>query len=261
MRVLFILVCVCALLLAPVGCDREVRKRVAFIFCDVTNSLNKSESETVASITARVLNSLPPGTEYRIFPIQAATTRLAAINEDERVIPPKEEDEILQAERGKKRQEALAVKLANLYRVTNTSRNDNRTCILNAIAFAGHQFRDFAADKFDHELIIVSDMLEECDDTPLRQQVDIRKGDITKEIELAGTFPEDFDLSHATINIITPATEETYVKYEAGTRPPMSQLREFWGIVFSRCHVSPEFQKRPEKYFWSNGILPRRFDS
>lgn len=245
------------------SCRPEARKqRIVFLFCDVTNSLNPSESVTVAAMAARVLNSLPPGTAYRIFPIQAATERLTPLNESESVIRPKEEDENLQAAIEQRRQEELAGKLSALYQRTNRNQNDNRTCILNALGFAANQLKDYPVEKnYERDLVIISDMLEECNDTPFGRTVDIRKLDITAELNLAKSFPEGVDFSGVTINVITPATEESYVRYEPGTRPPMAALREFWGTIFSRCNVSPEHQQSPEKYFWSNGLLPRRFDS
>jgi hypothetical protein len=260
MRIAAITLCVFLLLAVLSNCGRGTLKRKAvFIFCDVTNSLNKTESETVASMASGVLNTLQPGTEYRIYPILAETERLVPINDKESTIQPKSDNESLQSVLEKRRQEDMAKKLTNLYQVTNTNKNDNRTCILNAISFAGQQFNDFPKDKYDRELIIISDMLEECDNTPLKRQIDIRKGDITEELKQANNFPQGTDLSDVSISIITPATEETYVKYQPGSRPPMDSLKEFWRLIFNGCNVSPEAQKNTEKYFWSNGILPRRF--
>jgi hypothetical protein len=240
-------------------CDGDPRRKIVFIFCDVTNSLDKSESEKVASMAAGILNSLPAGTEYRLYPILVETDRLTPINDKESLIRPKESDPNLQGGLEKRRQEELTEKLRNLYQITNKNRFDNRTCILNALSFAGNQLNDFPKDKYDRELVIISDMFEECNDTPLKRKIDIRKPDINEELKLAESSPQMADLSSVVVTIITPATEDTYMNYEPGTKPPMSSLKDFWGKIFTHCNVPPEAQKDPEKYFWSNGILPRRF--
>jgi hypothetical protein len=137
-------------------------------------------------------------------------------------------------------------------------RDDNRTCILNALNFAANQFKQqFPADEYDRELIIISDMLEECSDSPFGRLVNIRKPDITQELKLADEFPEGNDLSSVKITIITPVTLETYVRHAPGKEPPMAELQKFWGAIFNRCKVTPEAQQKADLYGWSNGEVPR----
>jgi hypothetical protein len=231
---------------------------VVFIFCDVTNSLNKSESEMVATMASKVLATFPTGTEYRIYPILAQTYQLAPINDNEQVLPPRDENPKIQDINQKKRQEEITSKLANLYNVTNAGRYDNRTCILNAIDFASNQLKDFGPDDYDRELIFISDMLEECDVTPLQHRINLRKGDISEEIKLASNFPKGADLSHMRITIITPTTEDTYLKYQPGLRPPMSSLQEFWYNIFKQCNIPPEAFPVSDYFYWSNGVIPNR---
>jgi hypothetical protein len=239
------------------------RKRVVFLFCDVTNSLSVSESGMVATLAADILDRLPPRTEYRVYPILAGTGQLAPINDAEKVIPRKDENNpnLYDLNRETRRQE-LAEKLNNLYHVTNVNRYDNRTCILNAVNFAHEQFRDFNPESYDRDLVIISDMLEECDVTILQKPVDIRKGDISNEVKLAQQgegFPDGLDLSNIVINVVTPATDETYRAYQPGTRPPMPTLQEFWFSIFKRAKVAPANIQNPDKCYWSNGVLPNRY--
>jgi hypothetical protein len=263
--ILTVLICTSAYSCRPCDCvdccvDPKPKKRMEFIFCDVTHSLNKSESDRVASMAVSILNGLPVETEYRIYPIQAETTQLAPINiDDEPVIHEKDKNADVQAALDKRRGEKLTQELAKLYKETNTDRrrDDMRTCILNAINFAGNQFQQFSADSYDRELIIVSDMLEECNDTPLGRPVNIHKHDITQEIELAKQFPQGTDLSGVRIIIITPITEDSYIKEDDGRRPPPNALKEFWGTIFSRCNVTPQNQKNLQLYLWSFGDLPK----
>lgn len=66
-----------------------------------------------------------------------------------------------------------------LYEDTNKSNYVNRTCILNASGFAGNQFGDFPEEQSDHQIIIISDVLEECDETPLRRKINISAAGIS----------------------------------------------------------------------------------
>ena len=237
------------------------KERMVFIFCDVTISLKETERAEVARMAAEILNHLPPGTSYRVYPIQAETSALAQINQKELVIPPRNKDERLQTLLEKRRQQGLADDLANISKETNAPqdgnerRDDNRTCILNALNFAGNQFKQFPAEKYDRELIIISDMLEECTDPPLKQPINIKKPNITPELKLAGEFPEVNDFSTVKISIIVPVTLETYKKYAPGRMPSIDDLKEFWKIIFSRCKVPPDAENKGT-YSWSNGSVP-----
>jgi hypothetical protein len=239
-----------------------MKKRVVFIFCDVTISLNGTERTEVGRMAADILNNLPVGTEYRIYPIQAETDALAPINKRESVIPPKDKNPSLQAILDRRRREGVVEELAkysketNAPQDTNERRDDNRTCILNALNFAGNQFKQFLPGQYDRELIVISDMLEECKEAPLGRPVNIKKPDIAQELRLANEFPEGNDLSAVKITIITPVTLETYVRHAPGRKPPMAALQEFWAVIFSRCKVTREAQKNTEVYSWSNGEVP-----
>lgn len=257
-------VTLCALLLMTTslcGGDPPEKGRMVFIFCDVTTSLEGPERTEVARMAADILNHLPPGTSYNVYPIQAETAALTPINRNETVIPERDKDEGQQMLMERRRKQWLIDELANVSQKTNAPqdpserRDDNRTCILNALNFAGNQFKQFSAEKYDRELVIVSDMLEECSDTPLRRQINVKKPDITQELKLAGDFPEWNDFSNVKITIITPVTLDTYIKHAPGKKPPMRDLQDFWKAIFTRCKVSPEAEKNG-MYSWSNGSVP-----
>jgi hypothetical protein len=249
--------CLSALTLALLtSCPPPPKTRVIFIFCDVTNSLVEQESAKVATHAADVLDGLPPGSLYRLYPIQAETGQLAPLEQGK---IEREDNPNVEKGRKRSRRQRLSESLAQLYKVTNVNRYDNRTCILNTLGFASNQLRDFPADKYQRELVFISDMLEECDATPLRQSVDIRKADIGREVKLAGDFPQGIDFSGVIINIITPTTIETYRNYDPKTRPQMDALQEFWFTVFKRCNVAAESIQNPERFYWSNGVLPNRY--
>ena len=249
---------VALLLLSLTACQPTPRTRIIFLFCDVTNSLQPEESNKVAMHAADVLDGLTPGTLYRVYPIQAETGQLAPLAEG-KIERGRDNPNLEKALRASRR-EQLSKKLAELYRASSQlNRYDNRTCILNTLGFASNQLRDFPGERYEREMVFISDMLEECDATPLRQTVDIRKGDISKEVKLAGDFPQGIDFSQVVVNVITPTTIETYLKYDAKTRPQMDTLQDFWFTVFKRCNVAAGDLQNPERFFWSNGVLPNRY--
>lgn len=253
MRLLLVLCC--CLLLSTCEVEQQ-KKRVVFIFCDVTNSLDKSESEMVARMASDLLSNFPAGTEYRVYPILAQTYQPAPINDTEQILPPRNDNPKIQEVNESERREKITSQLTNLYNVTNAGRYDNRTCILNAVNFAANQLKDFSPEHYDRELIFISDMIEECDVTPLQRRINIRKGDISEEVKLASNFPKGTDLARVRITIITPTTEDTYLKYQPGTRPPMMALQEFWYNIFKQCSIPPNAFPVSEQFFWSNGAIP-----
>lgn len=264
MRIATVILCTFILMSTSwCGPGPDLRKeRVVFVFCDVTFSLNGTERTQVARMAANILNHLPAGTAYRVYPIQAETAALAPINEKELRIPERNKNAGLQAVRDEQRQDELIAELERYSKEMNSTpdgrerRDDNRTCIVNALGFAANQLKQFPAEKYDRELVIISDMLEECNDTPLGRRVNIKQPDITQELKLANNFPEGNDLSAVKITIITPVTLETYVKHAPGKEPSMAALKEFWAVVFSRYKVTREAQQESGVYSWSHGEVP-----
>src|SRR2546421_8385382 len=142
------IICILIMLISTSACPPLSRKKVVFIFCDVTNSLNKTESDQAALMTVRIVNGLHAGTEYKIYPILAETDRLAPINNDnESVIRQKDKNSSLQEGLDKRQGDEITQELAKLYKDTNTStgrhRDDRRTCILNALNFAADPAKEF----------------------------------------------------------------------------------------------------------------------
>lgn len=68
------------------------------------------------------------------------------------------------------------------------------SCILNSLWFARNRLNEMAgksqigASRNGFELIIISDMLEECDDSPIGR-ISLNKRDTSKEIALASSMP------------------------------------------------------------------------
>lgn len=239
------------------------RTTVALIFSDVTSSLVQQESKRVAALTADVLDALPPGTNYAVYPIQMETQRLAPIREG-----------TVTAGRGttadlaikQQRREELDQAITELYEQTRKVRDhgslegrpDNHSCILNSLTFAEQQFRQFAdRDRYDLELIFISDMIEECNRTPMRRPITLAKKDISKEIKLAETVDLSLNLSAARVTMIIPSTMETYRQSQA-QRPDLRELQAFWKQVMKHCGFDDESLLDDKRFYFSSG-LPQRF--
>src|SRR5258708_7390774 len=151
------------------------KPRVALIFSDVTSSLLESEKEQVSSVTANVIDTFLPGTEYYVFPIQMEPQRLQPLDHDTIVVDAA--PGINQAVRTQRR-DKLKKEIDTLYALikpakaqpTRYGRPDNHSCILYTLDFADKFFRQFNPALNDLELIYVSDMVEECNTTPMHQR-------------------------------------------------------------------------------------------
>jgi hypothetical protein len=248
------------------SCDTEpivmVQKtRVALVFSDVTSSLIPQENKEVAMLTADVLDHLPPGATYAVYPIQIETQRLTPIVEGKAMVETNEQANI--AVKDQRRKELIRA-IADLYGKIRVVRDhsspygkpDNHSCILNTLGFAQDQFRQFAdPGRFDLELIYISDMVEECNRTPMHQPIVLARKDISKEITLAQNSALKLNLSNTRVTIIIPSTTETYL---VGHRPNLDELRLFWEAVLKGCGFSDETLK-DERHFYFSAGLPQRF--
>ncbi|MFL6278067.1 MAG: hypothetical protein ACJ74G_23000 [Blastocatellia bacterium] len=259
----------CGLLMASLlqGCTstsggpQAVKTRVALIFADVTNSLKPEESQQVAQLTAQVVNSLPRRSEFVVYPIQIETQRLSPILRG--TVPAAISDKEKQAYELAKaqRDQDLAKKIDALYNEVRKNKEDNRTCILNTLGFAKNFFQQYAdPGKYDLDLVYISDMTEECRNTPVHSLIKLNKREINSEIRIIQSLPDGNDLSNVRVTVIIPTAEATYSANQK-LRPDMEDLKRFWLAAFNRCGFNQRsFLDNEERLYWSIG-LPKRFQS
>lgn len=227
---------------------------VALIFADVTSSLNRGESEQIANIAASAFDELPGGSQAALFPIHMDMESPSPILRPSYIPMDPDTRSALVGPR----HNIIKKKVAELYDVINHPqvKSDGRTCILDALVFAGNYFQNntIAGDK--RLLIFASDMLEECAMTPLRKPIHLNKIDIMSEIKAATAFPEIQGLSGVQILVVLPANP-TPEKFHH-TRPRMEALRKFWDAIFfaagRNCAIRPNIT-------WSIGQLPQGYVS
>lgn len=127
-----------------------------------------------------------------------------------------------------KRRKAAAKKIEDSLKVLANSDYQN-TCILTSI---GRAYEIFARkpsehkDKYRYELVILSDMLEECPSAPAGN-LDIRKK-LGQSIKLLDNFNPDIDISSNGIDVRIKVTSHNI------TGKANDDLMAFWGKAFKK---------------------------
>ena len=241
--------------ICPGGPDCPPEKeRVVLIFSDVTSSLLKSESEQVANLTCEIVDALPPGTQYYVYPIQVEAQKLQPMYEGTVMAQDRATTKAVSDARKKKISEEIS-KLYDLIRATKRSdaygKPDNHTCILYTLKFAQTVFKQFDEKNTDFDLIYVSDMIEQCNITPMGQPISLGQANISEPIKLAKETKLDLDLSHARVSMIIPATDATYT---ASGRPNPSDVQAFWEAILLHCGFDEDSLKDSHKFYFSSGL-------
>lgn len=243
----------------PVIIERPVvKQRVVLIFSDVTSSLLKAESATVANLTSDVIDSLPPGSKFSVVPIQVQPERLSPMKEDQIVATSSPSAEVVIKQN---RRNALTAHIDKLYKEIRELKvpapvygsPDNHSCILGTLSYAETYFRQFPGA--DLELIYISDMIEECNETPFGRPINLAQAEIPKEIADAQGLETTYDLGRVRVSVIIPTNDDTYT---AGVRPPLSSVKQFWQKVFMKCGFDQEALKSNDRFYFRAG-LPERF--
>jgi hypothetical protein len=255
---------VAALTLAvlALACTKEAARpprRMVVLFVDVTRSLVEAERNVVAEQSSAILASLKPGTEFRVYPIQIETAVVAPIESGTVLIADNDLD---QRPRHQIRmaQEKVQSSIIQLYGVSAAG-TDNQSCILNSLQTAGEDFRRFRAAHegrpLELDLIFVSDMIEECDHTPVGR-IELDKRDIAADIRRIQGMPCDSDLSDVRISVVVPATVGLDSNVKRELRPDRKDRREFWTEVFKACRY-PENRFADAHWFSFSAGVPSRF--
>jgi hypothetical protein len=234
--------------------------KVLLLWCDVTSSLKDLESEEVSSIASAVLDHFPQGTKYVLYPIQTETGRPVPIIKSGPTMEdlPTNDDTDDKSHSNVERATLIKNEITRLYKENKVKHpNDRRTCILNTLDVSAIFLSQFD-DRYDPELVFVSDMIEDCRNTPLHKNVQLDKQLFSETIKLVDAFTSPPDLSRLRITIIVPTAKDTST-VPAGQRPDPRDLERFWQTVFVKCHFSRDNLSNKERFYWSPEGLPERF--
>jgi hypothetical protein len=221
--------------------------KVLLILFDVSASLADAEVNKAVSLAAEIIDNLPDNSVYAIYPIQVNELNLPPLVSETASSYLSEPERTLRRETLKRRIHGLKEK--NL--------GPSHSCILNSVFSARRILDEMTnpthADK-RMELVIISDMVEECDETPLGR-ISLNKSDTEKEIALIRKhdhlpYP---NLLQVQTTIFLPLAEDLA---SSNPRRTLSyyDIKEFWRIVFNRCGL-----KNNDQIEWvSSGALPYR---
>ena len=211
----------------------------------------------MAKLSADVLDQFPTNTRYTIYPIQMETERPTAIDEGYPRIgsPPLTDDE--KADRRKR----IIENTERAFNEVNNKQPVDRTCILNILNLADRHFYQAANGSTGSakppcmELVIISDMIEQCAINPMKTRIDLLEIPLEKALELAKQMPSLPDLSRIRVTVIVPTAAEAtpYAK----NRPRLGDLELFWDEIFMRCG----FKKEDLRNFNWLPTLPARFET
>lgn len=243
------------------GCNNllaqeQMRKRVLLIFCDVTSSLGVGEVAAGARLAAKIIQNAVPPVRYRLVPIMLSTDSVAPVLDED--VPPQ-----IGANRVSYRKALeglpafLEDKLKAQYADVNHGQgaDPNRSCIINSLERAMPFFNEHRKQAKELDLVIISDMIEECAKSPYQQTIQLNRGDIQGEIKIAQGKVNLPSLAGVRVTMVMPSNGYADAKH---VRPPVRQLEQFWKAVFSQAGFPlKEIQNTGRFYFGPD--LPDRY--
>ena len=238
--------------------------RVVVIFADVTSSLTVDQNKRVAKLTKDVIVHLRPLTDYRVYLIQADPDE-EPIDQGTIRSATGPRDEKKRAEELCRRADADVDKIERRYCEINVGRGesicreknvlprpqpDHRSCILEVVE---HVARSFLREEEHHpiDLVFISDMVEDCDDTPLRgASIRLIKDDLSADISNIDRFRKLEPItSQVRVTIVRPHVRKGLIESSARKL----NLETYWKAAFVRFGVDINAWWRFES------DLPKRF--
>ena len=125
-----------------------------------------------------------------------------------------------------------------------------KSCIVRGLETAYNALKHYSPSDYRWEIILVSDMVEECDNSPVGKLFMTPEG-YKHALKGVDTYQADFDLSHADLSVLVVRDyqpgDPSYLQPE--------HLQQLWETVFTKVGYSSEEIDR--MYFGST--IPPRF--
>jgi hypothetical protein len=205
------------------------RLRTFVLFADVTRSLNAEEQASVISDVKLVIDIIPPKSRLYVFPLLEDVQRAGALFTGEMGEIQGTSDAVAADQQRAIWRNSVAQKLTAMFNGPANGRN--LTCVSGALQKAD----EIQADATENtEIIIVSDMLEDCKESLLGGVLKLEKTSIANEIHRAQSLPPTplLQLNGASVTAILPTIPTSKQKVLG---PPVSSLKTFWRAVLDRC--------------------------
>jgi hypothetical protein len=120
---------------------------------------------------------------------------------------------------------------------TQKERAPNNTCIYNSIARSDNRFKALQNDRqFEHRniLIILSDMVEQCDNSINRKPLHLNKMDISDKQQYLDSLKIELDMSYLNQVQFVSCTDAIH---NNPTFPIGDQLQVFWANALSKLNI------------------------
>lgn len=249
------------LVVTPVGtalAQETLRPKAMVILVDVTSSLTEGQHESSKRVVQEIIRGCRTLDSFRIYPIHQDPQRSTAIAYNV-LHPVSNTGERLQRERELARQSReVAEYLDYLYeRVNQDGAPERRSCIIESLQLPPQVFEDLDRSRFDSlEVILVSDMIEDCPRSPFSAAVDLDTRDISRQIDIVRREGSRLScsLEDIAVTVVLPPALDALTSSSQQRRPPVAELREFWRLLLENCGVAGE----PESFRFSSEI-PDRF--
>lgn len=214
---------------------------VALIFCDLSTSIDSSAILKVSRDVSKLMLSFPYETKLYVLPITESPFVKPIID----FTYPGKATRPSEIEKNKvlvrRTAQYTSQKIKDIYRKEFSgpnAQNKPLSCILRSLETAYSyfsQFRSIPGRKFEFELIYLSDMIEECKNSPVGPVFLTKAGYNTASQNLQNYRP-GFDLSYVRVSIIVSVDaydeDSQYISYE--------RLKEVWQNIFLRIGFSNE---------------------
>lgn len=242
---------------APDSVPKEsAQKVVAIIFCDITASVDSSSIHQVARNAAKLLLKFPQGSILYFLPIDETPFVEPILKFNKPLIGSKVTDRIKNKRKIADAARILHNKILSRYREINAdieSQNFPRSCIIQTLEVAHRIFLQFPSrNQYAYELIYLSDMLEECEDSPVGKIFLTDKNYNHAEKKIRKYSPA-FSLSDVNLTVIAAFEKHrehtTYINYE--------KRKAIWKQIFMKAGFSEE--QFNNSHFLPG--IPARFDN
>jgi len=223
---------------------------IMLMVVDVSSSLSKSQIQEVAMNANSILGNLPASTKFAIYPLQPNWNRPIAMETGETEKPSTIDRRLL--EENNRRE--MILRTAEDFR----RRPEGKvSCLVDVLPFAERYFSQYDPNRYEFELVFLSDMIENCSSTLLGRKVDLTIGYPLDGVESRLNVRDRIDLSNVNVTMIIPTSSD----FSGGTtrrNPRFEDLERFWKRLFASCGFS-DLRLNDKQHFVFSTFLPDRF--
>lgn len=209
------------------------------VFVDVTSSLDGDELQSVGDHASQMVATVAEGSRILVIPILRDVERAKPLlDETFGVSTTSREMADFQARR-RTRAEQLRRDVAALVPAVNADNDRARSCISGALRRAAEVIAG-SGGKSRVEIVLISDMVEECDNSIEGHPVSLAKAHIIEDIDRAKHLPRAklIDLRGSAVTAVIPTARNPRAALHT-LRPPVNELAAYWREILDRCGDAP----------------------